>query len=423
MTTHALPQLALLPHLALSMRIGCALLCVPATASLATAQAAPSAGSTEPLRLLGLSVAASGGPRDTLGLLVATVVRNGPADQAGITTGSRVLAVNGHAVRLSPNDIGRPRAADSVLARFDEALRATSTSADVTLRVVGGGRTRTVSLATAERLGAMSEAPAAPATSPPASVPPTVAIPASVASPAMPLTTDDVVIAAPAVPATEATSSAPATLGVLIDALLSVQLDLRRIARDSQPRAVSDSLTDLEHDVALLRARLRRVQGARGAAGITDNGERNAEVTNPSGVGVPVAPVTVPQAPIPQSPAASVPIAVPAVSVVALPAASAANATTAAGVAKPSLSGLELVRVTGDLAVFLGPQADAALLVQSASDAWEPLRAGDVVLKVDGGAPDLTRLTAALSSPQTATLVVLRRGRTFSVAFDANRQP
>lgn len=413
MTTHALPQLALLPHLALSMRIGCALLCVPATASLATAQAAPSAGSTEPLRLLGLSVAASGGPRDTLGLLVATVVRNGPADQAGITTGSRVLAVNGHAVRLSPNDIGRPRAADSVLARFDEALRATSTSADVTLRVVGGGRTRTVSLATAERLGAMSEAPAAPATSPPASV----------ASPAMPLTTDDVVIAAPAVPATEATSSAPATLGVLIDALLSVQLDLRRIARDSQPRAVSDSLTDLEHDVALLRARLRRVQGARGAAGITDNGERNAEVTNPSGVGVPVAPVTVPQAPIPQSPAASVPIAVPAVSVVALPAASAANATTAAGVAKPSLSGLELVRVTGDLAVFLGPQADAALLVQSASDAWEPLRAGDVVLKVDGGAPDLTRLTAALSSPQTATLVVLRRGRTFSVAFDANRQP
>jgi len=61
--------------------------------------------------------------------------------------------------------------------------------------------------------------------------------------------------------------------------------------------------------------------------------------------------------------------------------------------------------------------------VQAASDAWEPLRAGDVVLKVDGSAPELTRLREALSSPQTVTLVVLRRGRTFTVAFGGTRQP
>ncbi len=411
-----------------SRRVVVTLALLPSAVSVAVAQSSATAGASEPLRLLGLSVAASGGPRDTLGLLVATVVRDGPADQAGITTGSRVLAVNGLAVRLSPNDIGRPRAADSVLQRFDEVIRSTSSSADVTLRIVGGGRTRNVSLATADRRSAKREASAEPGSGAPTSAAPTSGAPTISASPtaatvmsapaAAPAPdslrrTDSApsatlataaVQAATAVPTalpTEATPPAPATLSVLIDALLSVQLDLRRLARDAQPRALSDSLTDLEHDVALLRARLRRVQGAPTAAGITGGSASIAAVTPPTAPATPtaanVAPSVAPTAP-------AVPVSV----------ASAPNV---------SLAGLELARVTGDLAVFLGPQADAALLVQSASDVWEPLRAGDVVLKVDGGTPDLMRLRDALSAQQPVTLVVLRRGRTFTVAFGGARQP
>ncbi len=489
---------------------------LPVAASLAAAQAPALAGASEPLRLLGLSVAASGGPRDTLGLLVATVVRDGPADQAGITTGSRVLAVNGLAVRLSPNDIGRPRAADSVLQRFDEVVRSTSSSADVTLRIVGGGRTRNVSLATADRRGATREASATQA-----SVAPISGLPAAGASPtaaratvtsapaaepvmdasrqqvqAAPptLATDPVSMAAAptatrvtatnataaastatsaaaavapaaaavagtaatiaaaasapipgaiaavqassAVPPTEpaeVTTPAPATLSALIDGLLSVQLDLRRMARDSQPRALRDSLTDLEHDVALLRARLRKIQGSRTAAGITDGVASNAAMT-PTTAPAPsttasVAPTpSVPQQSAPRAPApTSVPIATPAAATVPVSVPSVAPAEPAVPASvrsapKVLLTGLELARVTGDLAVFLGPQADAALLVQAASDAWEPLRAGDVVLKVDGGAPELTRLRDALAAQQSVTLVVLRRGRTFSVALGGARQ-
>ncbi len=375
----------------MSFTLGCALFLLPAAASLAGAQAAPSSGAAEPLRLLGLSVAASGGPRDTLGLLVATVVRNGPADLAGITPGSRVLAVNGQAVRLNPNDIGRPRAADSVLQRFDEAVRATSGNSDVTLRVVGGGRTRTVALATAERRIMSTDA--------------LLQVPPPAAATGV----------TPAPMSNEPPAAAPRSLDGLIDALLAVQLDLRRIARDSQPRAVTDSLTDLEHDVALLRARVRRVQSARGAAGTQErNMPSNAvDVTSPT-ASPPAAPATAPMAaPLPQP-------AAPAV--VTAPMTPSALTSAAPSAAKLSLAGLELARVSGDLAVFLGSQADSALLVQSASEAWEPLRAGDVVLKVDGAAPELSRLRDTLASERPVTLVVLRRGRTFSVALSGNRQ-
>ena len=116
------------------------------------AQASPAAdGPSDISRMIGLSVAASGGPRDTLGLLVATVTRDGPADRAGITTGSRILAVNGLEVRLAPNDIGRRAAADSALIRFDRALRVTPPGSDVILRVAGGGLTRLVNVPVAVR--------------------------------------------------------------------------------------------------------------------------------------------------------------------------------------------------------------------------------------------------------------------------------
>ena len=80
-----------------------------------------------------------------------------------------------------------------------------------------------------------------------------------------------------------------------------------------------------------------------------------------------------------------------------------------------SVSGLELARVSGELAAYLGAQADSALSVIRASDAWEPMRAGEVIVRVDGAAPDQERLRSALDAHRRISVTLLRRGRSFTV--------
>lgn len=420
----------------------CTALLLAALPAVAQSQVVATSVPSDPTaRVIGLSVAASGGPRDTLGLLVAMVVRNGPADQAGITPGNRILAVNGVPVRLAPNDIGRRVAADSALLRFERAVTVAPPGAEMTLRVAGGGRTRNVSLplpgsntAPAAITGdaaprptaappnveavAMSPAPA------PAAVP--VPAPATPVTPAPSTATVDVAAApSPAVmPAPAAVTRAPTpasaatpartaadtnafgaampTLSGLASALLGVQLDLRQLARESDDNAISDSLVALESQVATLRVRLRRLQ-ARQAAAVA------APVP-------PQLPVSAPApAPAPAQTSTPAPAAAPAP--VATPVPSAPSAPAGASATTLTLSGLELTPVSGELASYLGAQATGALLVVRATEVWEPIRAGDVILKVDGSAPDPARLRNVQSAPQPVLVTLLRRGRTFSVSF------
>ena len=55
--------------------------------------------------MIGVSTRSTG-KRDTLGLMVESVMRGGPAEQAGIEEGDRLVAVNSVNLRLSPMDAG-----------------------------------------------------------------------------------------------------------------------------------------------------------------------------------------------------------------------------------------------------------------------------------------------------------------------------
>ena len=387
------------------------------------AQASPAAdGPSEIPRLIGLSVAASGGPRDTLGLLVATVTRDGPADRAGITTGSRILAVNGLQVRLAPNDIGRRAAADSALIRFDRALRVTPPGSDVILRVAGGGLTRLVNVPVAVRridappasgtvrTPSAIAAPDTPAQSdtngeratgaPPAiaSAPPMTPSPAPRATgAAAPVATSSL----PAPPAAGSVSTVqpsrePRSVNSLADALGEVQLELRRLARESHSLATSDSLAELDAAVGALRRRLRTI-----ATEALPAAPRGDSITPP------VTMTAIPAAPAAVAHVGGAPIATSSVS-----AAKVAGSGTPARLGVP---GLELAKVSGELAAYLGSQGESALSVIRASDAWEPMHTGDVIIQVDGTAPDPERLRIALESHRRTSITLLRRGRSFTV--------
>ena len=432
--------------------------------ALATQVVAAQATSGEPAadvaRLIGLSVAASGGPRDTLGLLVASVTRDSPADQAGLTMGSRILAVNGYLVRLAPAEIGQRAAADTALARFDRAIRTTPNGGSVALRIIGFGRTRTVTVAVpdgrvasvrggaapaagdaAPRVGAPAVSgvvtvPAA-ATMPPAATTPAATVreapvpaaPVTAAPDAAPPVTPAVVTAAaarastevaPPAPTAPASAAPPADPGrttrsasAIADLLGDAQLDLRRLSRDTHSLAMSDSLAELDAQLGALRRRLKALAGDASPAARQDSATPVGRAAVVPAVAPAAAPVTAPvSAPAPA------PLPAPAPVVVAAPVM--ASGTSSVRIA---VDGLELTSVSGELAAYIGTQAGSALVVTRASEAWEPMRAGDVVLQVDGRAPDPTGLRLALEARHHISVLLLRRGRQFTVTFGEQQSP
>ena len=404
---------------------GCAVTMLLSLAALRGAAAQASAATDAPSdmsRMIGLSVAASGGPRDTLGLLIATVTRDGPADRAGITTGSRILAVNGLQVRLAPADIGRRAAADSALLKFDRALRVTPPGRDVMLRVAGGGLTRLVNVPVADRRTSalrasvavrVPESPVATGAptpsdtngergtgAPPASASPPVTIPVLSTRPAAAI--DPVAVASvPASPTASVATAAqlprePQSVSTIADALGEMQLEVRRLARDSRSLAMSDSLAELDAAMGVLRRRMRAMA--------SDAVPASARVDSVASR-VPMAAAN--SAPVAVAPVSSTPAAPSTVA--------AAKTPGMAATTRIAVSGLELARVSGELAAYLGAQADSALSVIRASDAWEPMRAGDVIVRVDGAAPDQERLRSALEAHRRVSVTLLRRGRAFTV--------
>ena len=98
---------------------------------------------------LGLSVG-SGSTRDTLGVLVVSIVSGGPAEQAGIIEGDRITAVNGTPLTLSAADAGQPDMSIILRRRMERELEKVDAGQEVTLRVWSGGRTRDVKVRVSE---------------------------------------------------------------------------------------------------------------------------------------------------------------------------------------------------------------------------------------------------------------------------------
>jgi hypothetical protein len=392
--------------------LGMLFLAAPAIGAQMTATAA---SVSDAYQLLGVSVAASGGPRDTLGLLVATVARNSPADMAGITPGNRILTVNGRTVRLTPNDIGRRAAADSAVVSFERAVRATPPGADVALRVTGGGRTRDIPVPLPGRQVPTSSSAAAPAAStvegagPPAQMAaPTPAPPAAIGG-GQAATEPSASTALPP-QISEKNSGAGASAGRSVSAVLvslaESESDLRRLSRDAQPGAARDSLLELEHDLAVLRTRLRRVSVSPVVSLAVDSAAPRAAL--------PSAPASPPMtSPMPNGTPAASPAPSPALSPAPAP---------VVGGRHVIINGLELTAVGPELAAYLGASADSALMVVQASDAWEPIRTGDVILQIDGARPDIARLRGTIDAARTVSVLLLRKGRTFTVSFGRARE-
>ncbi|HEY2066687.1 MAG TPA: PDZ domain-containing protein [Gemmatimonadaceae bacterium] len=197
---------------------------------------------------LGLSLSLSRNERDTLGALVSSVVRNGPADKAGVDQGNRLVAINGVEIRASASDVGT-EGDDALQRRVNKALRGVRAGEEVLLRVYSGGRARNVT-AIAAADGPPAEARIVAQGQPRAAdvVAPLVSPTVSVAS-----------APAPAAPAATTPPPAP-TVTALLDALRAVRMQLRRVEQDAGTGPSVDSLDQLDDELGQMQRRLRAIQ-------------------------------------------------------------------------------------------------------------------------------------------------------------------
>lgn len=94
--------------------------------------------------VIGVSVSTGHGAADTLGLLIASVDKGGPAEKAGIKEGDRITAVNGVSLHLSAADAADPETQGLASRRLIREVGKAKPGDDVELRVLGGGQARTV---------------------------------------------------------------------------------------------------------------------------------------------------------------------------------------------------------------------------------------------------------------------------------------
>lgn len=97
---------------------------------------------------IGISLGGSTSRRDTLGVLVASVVDDGPADKARIEEGDRIAAINGVDLRVPPADAGDWQVASSRMRRLTREMEKLKAGDEVELRLMRGGQARTVRVKT-----------------------------------------------------------------------------------------------------------------------------------------------------------------------------------------------------------------------------------------------------------------------------------
>jgi len=97
--------------------------------------------------MIGVSTRSSG-KRDTLGLMIESVTRDGPAEKAGIEEGDRLVSVNGVNLKLSPADAGESDMDGVANRRLIRELEKHKPGDEIELRVYRDGATRSVRVKT-----------------------------------------------------------------------------------------------------------------------------------------------------------------------------------------------------------------------------------------------------------------------------------
>ncbi len=104
-------------------------------------------------RVLGLGFAQRGSMRDTAGLLIVSISTGGAADKAGLIEGDRIVSIDGVDLRIPAGDAGSPEAVEARISRLRRALDAARDSTPVRLEVLSEGRRRTVSVVPSNERG------------------------------------------------------------------------------------------------------------------------------------------------------------------------------------------------------------------------------------------------------------------------------
>ncbi|MEP6905558.1 MAG: PDZ domain-containing protein, partial [Gemmatimonadales bacterium] len=93
---------------------------------------------------LGMQLSATGSARDTLGVFVAAVSPKGPAENAGIVEGDRIVSINGVDLRVAAGDVEDGYASGLPSHRLQREVGKLPPGAKVNVRVYAGGRVRDV---------------------------------------------------------------------------------------------------------------------------------------------------------------------------------------------------------------------------------------------------------------------------------------
>jgi hypothetical protein len=93
---------------------------------------------------LGLQISSTGTRRDTIGVFVSSVTPKGPAENAGVIEGDRIVSINGVDLRVSSADAEDNYASGLATRRLQREVAKLAPGARVHLRVWSGGRVREV---------------------------------------------------------------------------------------------------------------------------------------------------------------------------------------------------------------------------------------------------------------------------------------
>ena len=372
--------------------------------------------------VLGLSLSATGSRRDTLGMMVVRVTTDGPAEKAGIIEGDRIAAINGVSLKVDPADAGDGYMSSARMNRYRREIAKVSVGEDVELRVVSGGQSKTVRIKPVRAAdlprdrggvmiigdGSVSIGDVFPAL-PAITIPPVPAV-----APRAPRIFDfdgnlNDGIRVRIDPrarieiqqqAEEAARRAREATRELMDRIERFRFDYDRRADDDAATVVTPAPTPSRPRVAGRIASAGTGAGrGYGYATSSGNGEGSTVVA--------YAPEATPVA------ASDVAYAIPAV---------ATNGSVAVwdgDDATFTLQGLRLARVNDDLAANLGRGSERGFLILDAGRRWSGLRAGDVLLEVDGRpVRDGSSARISLGAGDDHTAAVIRDGRLRTVSVD-----
>jgi len=98
------------------------------------------------LLALGIGLGSTGSKRDTLGVLVMSVVDSSPAARAGLEEGNRIAAINGVNLRVAHEDADDPGVGSAKAQRLHREVSQLKVGDNVTLRVYANGQWRDVTM-------------------------------------------------------------------------------------------------------------------------------------------------------------------------------------------------------------------------------------------------------------------------------------